>query len=337
MTQSAIWLLSLRWGLLAQHHSLTAVVYYQTECGYQFTSKLEGMFTDMKLSADTMEGFKNYLQSGGVWLINGCVVFELIFYTLPSSFQAEALGGVDLNVHVLTTGFWPTQSAAKCNLPPEIIKCCEVFKKYYLSNHNGRRLTWQTNMVWVSPHPTYTVLILSSGHWRHQGDVQGKETRTLCVYLSDGHSPVVQQPGLPSKLVILSSSQFHSQESSTVAEIQEATGIPAPELRRNLLSLSLAKYKILLKNPKEKQVCYLATLFLLVLTNIIVQIKDTDVFTFNNAFRCKLYRVRVMAAARGESKAEREVTRQKVDEDRKHQYPLPLPSLFCYPFFTLTC
>jgi len=42
------------------------VVYYQTECGYQFTSKLEGMFTDMKLSADTMEGFKNYLQSGGV-------------------------------------------------------------------------------------------------------------------------------------------------------------------------------------------------------------------------------------------------------------------------------
>lgn len=61
--------------------------------------------------------------------------------------QAEQLDGVDLNVHVLTTGFWPTQSAAKCNLPPEIIKCCEVFKKYYLSNHNGRRLTWQTNMV----------------------------------------------------------------------------------------------------------------------------------------------------------------------------------------------
>jgi cullin 3 len=28
----------------------------QTECGYQFTSKLEGMFTDMKLSNDTMEG-----------------------------------------------------------------------------------------------------------------------------------------------------------------------------------------------------------------------------------------------------------------------------------------
>lgn len=35
----------------------------KTECGYQFTSKLEGMFTDMKLSSDAMEGFKNYLRN----------------------------------------------------------------------------------------------------------------------------------------------------------------------------------------------------------------------------------------------------------------------------------
>ncbi len=42
---------------------------WQTECGYQFTSKLEGMFTDMKLSSDTMEGFKNYLQTTGVMLV----------------------------------------------------------------------------------------------------------------------------------------------------------------------------------------------------------------------------------------------------------------------------
>lgn len=121
----------------------------KTECGYQFTSKLEGMFTDMKLSADTMENFKSYLQKA----------------------DGDILHGVDLSVHVLTTGFWPTQAAAKCNLPPEvrciflfsligrpaladlmfsfdkqILHCCEVFKKFYLSNHNGRRLTWQTNM-----------------------------------------------------------------------------------------------------------------------------------------------------------------------------------------------
>lgn len=54
----------------------------KTECGYQFTSKLEGMFTDMKLSADTMDNFKNYVSELG----------------------PGALGGVDLSVHVLTTG-----------------------------------------------------------------------------------------------------------------------------------------------------------------------------------------------------------------------------------------
>lgn len=45
-----------------------------------------------------------------------------------------------------------------------------------------------------------------------------------------------------------------------------------------------------------------------------------------------------MAAARGESKAEREVTRQKVDEDRKHQYPFPFfifPSLSKHILFHL--
>ena len=33
----------------------------KTECGYQFTSKLEGMFTDMKTSRDTMLAFQHAL------------------------------------------------------------------------------------------------------------------------------------------------------------------------------------------------------------------------------------------------------------------------------------
>jgi cullin 3 len=95
----------------------------KTEVGYQFTSKLEGMFTDMKVSADTMEGFKQWVTG------------------------LEHPPKVDLSVQVLTTGFWPTQAtAAMCNLPPEIAECCELFRKHYLSRHSGRRLSWQTNL-----------------------------------------------------------------------------------------------------------------------------------------------------------------------------------------------
>ena len=38
----------------------------QTECGCQFTSKLEGMFKDISLSNSTMDKFKEHLQTNSV-------------------------------------------------------------------------------------------------------------------------------------------------------------------------------------------------------------------------------------------------------------------------------
>ncbi|XP_060196818.1 cullin-3A-like [Lycium barbarum] len=99
------------------------IVKLKTECGYQFTSKLEGMFTDMKTSQDTMQGFH-------------------------TAYGAE-LGdgpGPTLVVQVLTTGSWPTQPSVTCNLPAELSALCEKFRSYYLGTHTGRRLSWQTNM-----------------------------------------------------------------------------------------------------------------------------------------------------------------------------------------------
>ena len=49
-------------------------------------------------------------------------------------------------MQVLTTGSWPTQTAAKCNLPRELEQCCKSFQDYYLKAHSGRKLSWQTNM-----------------------------------------------------------------------------------------------------------------------------------------------------------------------------------------------
>lgn len=37
------------------------------ECGFHFTQKLEGMFTDMKISSDTMEGYKRHLAKTSVF------------------------------------------------------------------------------------------------------------------------------------------------------------------------------------------------------------------------------------------------------------------------------
>ena len=48
----------------------------------------------------------------------------------------------------------------------------------------------------------------------------------------------------------------------------------------------------------------------------------SDQFVVNDQFTSKLHRVKVQAvAARGETDPERKETRQKVDDDRKHEYP----------------
>ena len=50
----------------------------KTECGYQFTSKIEGMFNDMRTSRDTMSAFRKHLEEqaksgGGVGVGGGGV------------------------------------------------------------------------------------------------------------------------------------------------------------------------------------------------------------------------------------------------------------------------
>jgi len=169
----------------------------QTECGYQFTCKLEGMFQDMRISAETMEAFKNYV----------------------ASLEPGALGGVELNVHVLTTGFWPTQPATKCILPQEVTQCCEVFKKYYLERHSGRRLTWQTNMGTAE-------LRAQFGPKKHELLVS---TYQMCILML-----------------------FNQSSTLSFKDIQKSTEIPIPDLKRNLTTLSSARYRILLRKKASE-------------------------------------------------------------------------------------
>jgi len=210
----------------------------KTECGYQFTSKLEGMFTDMKLSLDTMESFKNHLRA----------------------IEGNPLDGIDLNVYVLTTGFWPTQSATNCNLPAEILKCCEVFKKFYLSNHNGRRINWQTNMGSAELKAIF-------GSKKHELNVSTYQMVILLL--------------------------FNDRNEMSYKDIKDATGIPITDLKRNLLSLSCAKYKILDKDPIAKK------------------IEDKDIFSYNAKFKSKLFRVKVMTVVQKESEPERKRNKRK--------------------------
>ncbi|KAG9137444.1 hypothetical protein Leryth_019871 [Lithospermum erythrorhizon] len=222
------------------------IVKLKTECGYQFTSKLEGMFTDMRTSQDTMQGF--YAAMG-----------------------AEIVDGPALSVQVLTTGSWPTQPSPNCNLPTDILGVCEKFKTYYLGTHTGRRLSWQTNMGTADLKATF-----GKGQ-KHELNVS---TYQMCVLML-----------------------FNNADSWTYRDIEQATEIPASDLKRSLQSLACVKGKnVLRKEPMSKDIA------------------ENDTFFFNDKFLSKFYKVKIgTVVAQKESEPEKQETRQRVEEDRKPQ------------------
>ncbi|GMH33867.1 hypothetical protein BSKO_01701 [Bryopsis sp. KO-2023] len=222
------------------------LVKLKTECGYQFTSKLESMFNDIKTSEDMMRDFKEFVQDGDVEL------------------------GMDFSVQVLTTGSWPAQSTAQCHLPQEFENCCAEFQKFYLRARTGRRLTWQTNMG--------------------TSDIQG-------CFGNRKHLLVVST--YQACILLL----FNNSERLSYREVAESTGIPHTELKRNLQSLACVKGKqVLMKEPMSRE------------------INDSDMFSVNDKFASKLFRVKIgTVTAQKETEPEKQETRQKVEEDRKPQ------------------
>lgn len=100
-------------------HERSILTKLKQQCGGQFTSKMEGMVTDLTLARENQTQFEEYLNS-----------------------NSQANPGIDLTVTVLTTGFWPSYKSFDLNLPSEMVKCVEVFKEFYQTKTKHRKLTW---------------------------------------------------------------------------------------------------------------------------------------------------------------------------------------------------
>lgn len=231
----------------------------KTECGCQFTMKLEGMFKDMSLSNTINDDFRTHINGSNIDLM-----------------------GVDLTVRVLTTGYWPTQAVStNCNIPTAPRQAFEAFKRFYLACHSGRQLTLQPQMGAADLNAVF------------YGKKDGQPSR------------------IPKKHIISVSTYqmcilmlFNKKEKITYEDISQETEIPEKDLLRALQSLAMGKVgqRILTKEPKVKE------------------IEPSHVFSVNDQFTSKLIRVKIQTvSSKGESEPERKETRQKVDEDRKHE------------------
>jgi cullin 3 len=231
---------------LSEDSERSMIAKLKTECGYQFTSKLEGMFTDMAMSKGTMEQFSEAQASAREMAAEmsadattaapggGAATLSAGSLSSPGG-GGGSFGGVELEVKVLTAAHWPSSMLPPCHLPPEVLPAHGAFCDFYLSKHTGRKLAWQTSLG------SAILKARFGAQSRHELDVS---TFQMCILM-----------------------RFNGDGNATQSlEALEDLGIPPTELRRHLVSLCTPKHRILTKESKGKA------------------IEDRDSFTFNASY-----------------------------------------------------
>lgn len=178
----------------------------KSECGYQFTSKLEGMFKDIHMSKALMEEFRKPDATPMTTASEPLIAPR----HLPSR---------DIEVQVLTAGYWPLQNLPTCRLPLDIQESVDYFSNFYLSRNSGKKLSWLFHLGNIDIRANFRL---------------GRRELNVSTYQSC--------------ILML----FNQADSLSLRDIQDLTQITDSELRRHLLSLCTPKMRILKKSTTTK-------------------------------------------------------------------------------------
>ena len=167
-------------------------------CGSQFTGKMEGMLNDLAIGVDHQSDFETHVKEA----------------------KTKDLGKVEFSVQVLTTGYWPTYQVLDVHLPPDMVRCTQVFKEYYDHKNSKRRLTWMFGL----------------GNATVKG-MFGKKSYDLQVTTLQA--------------ITLLAFNAEDDDAGEVAydTLAERVNFPDDHLKRVLHSLSCGKYKVCTKTP----------------------------------------------------------------------------------------
>lgn len=161
--------------------------------------------------------------------------------------SAASQPSLDLSVRVLQTGCWPVNKVA-CVLPPAVAAPCRSFSDFYSNKHSGRVLTWL---------PTLGTAEL------------------LSLFDRSKHTLAVSTAAM---LVLLQFNDAGAGKGLSYEQLENACGLPGPELQRTLQTLACGKARVLTKQPMSRRV------------------SPGDRFRVNTAFTSKLKRVKIQYA-----------------------------------------
>ncbi|KAH0844366.1 Cullin-4A [Fonsecaea pedrosoi] len=183
----------------------------------------------------------------------------------------RAPGLPDLHVNVLSAAAWPTYPDVAVNIPPHIAKVMSDFETHYKAKHSGRKLTWKHSLAHCQLRAKFP-----------------KGNKELMV---SGFQAVV----------LLLFNDIPADKHLTYNEIKAASGLVDAELKRTLQSLACAKYQVLRKHPKGRDV------------------NETDTFTFSQSFTDQKLRIKINQIQLKETKEENKETHIRVAADRHYE------------------
>lgn len=175
---------------------------------------------------------------------------------------------IDLSVNVLSAAAWPTYPSIDVVIPKDVNRAIEEFQAYYKSKHKGRTLDWKYSLA----------------HCQIKARFPGGDKDIIVSSFQ--------------AVVILHFNNKTGNESISYQEFSAATKLPDVELKRTLQSLACAKYRVLTKSPKGREV------------------NETDKFMVNLNFTDTRSRIKINQIQLKETREENKQTHERVAIDR---------------------
>jgi cullin-4 len=229
-------------------------------------------------------------------------------HTIPDS--------ATLNVHVLTTGSWPTYPLLTPALPKEISSLENDFTQFYQNKYNGRKLAWQY---------TLTSAVLRANLPRGKKEFQVNALQAIILMLFNNIPEKTNSSSMTSEQSISSSSTsvpmdesltnkpsttsatskpstFPMESSLSFNYILEQSKLSLADCKRTLQSLACNDVApILRKHPRNKKVT------------------ETDLFAVDLTFQANLYRIKIPTLQLKETVEETNAAiNTKIKEDRAY-------------------
>ncbi|CAH7690496.1 cullin-4A [Phakopsora pachyrhizi] len=235
----------------------------KVESGSAFTRDSEGMLKDIKMSDEMAKSFKEWCQKN-----NPSTPLDLVVTVGSSSmWPMSQNSSSSFSSDPLRSG----SSTRSCILPKVLEDSIKLYEKFYSTRHSGRRLNWHTELGSL--------------------EIKIKFKRTVHELSLSTFAGIV----------LLLFDGLEEDKQMSYEEIKAATSIMDQDLKRTLQSLSCAKYKILLKDPKSKEID-----------------EKLDRFRFNVNFTSQMSKIKIQTVTnRVENREQFKETNDRVEEDRR--------------------